>query len=138
MPLIGFGTAAMRGELTRSSVVCALEAGFTHIDTAEAKEWYDQKAVGNALKGFNRDQVFITTKLHPKHLGKHAVKDAVNNMLIELGVQYIDLLLVHFPQCGNWIPGCVVSELHGLLVFVHMSVNVCVCVCECLSVNYRC
>jgi diketogulonate reductase-like aldo/keto reductase len=70
MPRLGFGTAGL-GSRTEASVTAALAAGYRLLDTAQAGEWYREDSVGAALhkSGVRREQVFVTTKVHPRHLG---------------------------------------------------------------------
>lgn len=112
MPTIGFGTAGMRGEATKRAVSVALEVGFRHFDGAEADEWYDDAALGEALRAavdagrVAREDLFVTSKVHPKNLGTQRTRSAVAAMLQRLRVDYLDLVLLHFPSCGPWIPAC--------------------------------
>jgi len=120
IPTVGFGCAAMKGELAKRSIRGALDAGFRHFDGAEAQEWYDDQALGSALREFlqdnphvSREDIFLTTKLHPKNFGTENTRKAVEDMLDRLQVAYIDLLLIHFPQCGSWIPACKDASIEG-------------------------
>lgn len=63
MPLVGFGCAGL-GSKGEDAVLHALHAGFRHLDTAQATEWYDEAAVGRAIRrsGVPREELFITTK----------------------------------------------------------------------------
>ncbi|KAJ9458558.1 D-galacturonate reductase [Diplonema papillatum] len=106
MPIIGFGTAGLGGN-TKQAVLSALEIGYRHIDTAEAVEWYREDQVGQALKEYlnrkiQRSELFVTTKLHPKNLGEKATTASIRASIDNLGLDYIDLYLVHYPRCfGN-------------------------------------
>lgn len=64
MPLVGFGCAGL-GSRGEEAVLHALQAGFRHVDTAQATEWYDEAAVGRAIRrsGVPRDELFVTTKV---------------------------------------------------------------------------
>jgi len=112
MPMLGFGTAAMRGSETRAAVRVALKAGFRHFDGAEATEWYDDAAVGEELEAavaeglVTREELFIVSKVHPANFGKEATKAALEAMLDTLRTPYLDLVLLHFPECGSWNARC--------------------------------
>eukprot|EP00512_Aurantiochytrium_limacinum_P006071 CAMPEP_0171515262 /NCGR_PEP_ID=MMETSP0959-20130129/3348_1 /TAXON_ID=87120 /ORGANISM="Aurantiochytrium limacinum, Strain ATCCMYA-1381" /LENGTH=326 /DNA_ID=CAMNT_0012053771 /DNA_START=37 /DNA_END=1014 /DNA_ORIENTATION=- len=113
IPRVGFGTAGMRGAETERVVRYALEAGFRHFDGAEATEWYDDAALGRALTKYlnetpsvSREDLFLTTKVHPKNLGRTRTHAAIENMLVRLQTSYLDLVLLHYPVCGSWIPAC--------------------------------
>merc|ERR1712118_470308 len=71
--------------------------GFTHIDTAN--NYHNQKGVGAALKGVPRDSYFLTTKV-PDGTASQTAKNLQDN-LDQLGLEYVDLVLVHFPPRSN-------------------------------------
>jgi 2,5-diketo-D-gluconate reductase A len=97
IPQLGFGTYLIEPEHTREAVLTALETGYRHIDTAEM--YGNEKQVGQALResGVDRADVFVTSKLNN---GYHAYGDALAafaRSLDELGTEYLDLFLVHWP-----------------------------------------
>ncbi|GAA5033604.1 aldo/keto reductase [Actinopolymorpha pittospori] len=99
IPLIGFGTWQLRGDEARQAVSWALEAGYRHIDTATG--YGNEQQVGAALadSGVPRDQVFVTTKLPPDHVGRE--RRTLRESLDNLGVDYLDLWLIHWPPNGT-------------------------------------
>ena len=102
MPFIGFGTAAL-GIETKECVKKALEVGYRMIDTAQAPEWYREDLVGEALaeSEIERKELFVTTKIHPRHLGRKGM-DMIASSLKNLRTEYIDLVLLHYSECwGN-------------------------------------
>ena len=100
MPLVGFGTAGL-GEATERAVLWALEAGYRSIDSAQAREWYREDLVGNAVakSGVAREALFLTSKLHPRHLGTNATLRQFQASLDDLRTDYLDLFLLHYPRC---------------------------------------
>ncbi len=71
----------------------------THIDTAEFYGWgKSEKIVGEVVKEYPRDMLFITSKLFPVHISKRAMLKAANKSLKRLGLKYFDLFLIHFPS----------------------------------------
>jgi diketogulonate reductase-like aldo/keto reductase len=100
MPLVGFGTAGL-GEATERAVLWALEAGYRSIDSAQAREWYREDLVGSAVakSGVPREALFLTSKLHPRHLGYDATLTQFQASLDDLRVEYVDLFLLHYPRC---------------------------------------
>src|SRR3954466_11162013 len=97
MPLLGFGTWQIRGKKAYESVRDALEAGYRHLDTATM--YRNEAEVGRALRdsGVPRDEVFVTTKLP----GGSAEPDkTLAASLAALGVDAVDLWLVHWPTGG--------------------------------------
>jgi diketogulonate reductase-like aldo/keto reductase len=102
MPTLGFGTAGL-GAKTKEIVEMALKEGYRRIDSAQAREWYREDLVGAALRAVSstipRDQIFITTKVHPRDLGSHATKAAIEKSLKDLKTNYLNLVLLHYPTC---------------------------------------
>src|SRR5437660_6584413 len=98
IPLLGLGVWQIPNGLTTVNAVrWALELGYRHIDTAQA--YGNEESVGRALKdsGVPRDEVFITTKFWP---GARDPLAEVEQSLTRLGVDFVDLYLVHWPQRG--------------------------------------
>ena len=94
MPILGFGTWQLRGGRAREAVLCALQVGYRHIDTATL--YKNETEVGLALadSGLRREEVFLTTKLLP---GEAHARPAIERSLAELRVDYVDLWLIHWP-----------------------------------------
>lgn len=93
MPLLGIGTWQSEGDDAEHAVRAALELGYTHVDTATG--YGNQSQVGRALAGVDRDSVFVTTKLPPDHAGRE--RETLTESLSELGLDHLDLWLVHWP-----------------------------------------
>jgi len=104
IPRLGLGVWQIpNGPGCVDAVRWALEVGYRHIDTAQA--YGNEESVGQALKESEvpRDEVFITTKFWP---GAHDPVAEVEQSLGRLGVQYVDLYLIHWPQGGpTWAWG---------------------------------
>lgn len=99
IPQIGFGTWQIpSGIVTRQSVAFALEAGYRHIDTAAA--YQNEAGVGQAItdSGLDRSEIFITTKLHNNDHGYELTRIGFEKSLKALGVDYVDLYLIHWPN----------------------------------------
>lgn len=99
IPRIGFGTWKLNTrELAYPSVKEAIKAGYTHIDTAAV--YANEEFVGEAIRDANvdRESLFITTKLWNDVRGYDETLDAFNTSLEKLGVDYIDLYLIHWPN----------------------------------------
>ena len=97
MPMLGFGVYQIAPEQTEAAVVGALQNGYRLIDTAAA--YMNEEAVGRAVKqsGVPRDDVFITTKLWVQDAGEAAAAKAIDTSLQKLGLDYLDLYLIHQP-----------------------------------------
>jgi diketogulonate reductase-like aldo/keto reductase len=98
MPLLGFGTWEMRGKTAQTAVARALEVGYRHIDTA--RMYRNETEVGRALaaSGVPREDVFVTTKLWPDRAGRE--RETIEESLDALGLEQIDLWLIHWPPAG--------------------------------------
>jgi 2,5-diketo-D-gluconate reductase A len=98
MPLFGLGVWQVPdGPACVQAVLAALELGYRHIDTAQA--YGNEASVGRALResGVAREEVFITTKFHPGR--RDPLREAAYS-IERLGVDYVDLYLVHWPERG--------------------------------------
>jgi 2,5-diketo-D-gluconate reductase B len=97
IPAIGFGTSGMGGAC-RDAVVNALKVGYRHIDTAW--KYGSERAVGEAIRaaGVPRAEIFLTTKVSHEYLHADDFARSVDESLETLSVDYVDLLLVHWPN----------------------------------------
>lgn len=95
IPLLGFGTWQLRGGDATRATASALDAGYRHIDTATV--YRNEPEIGTALgsSGLDRGDVFVTTKLPPDRGG--AERDTLGESLEQLGTDYVDLWLIHWP-----------------------------------------
>ncbi|EMA12516.1 aldo/keto reductase [Haloarcula marismortui] len=98
VPALGLGTYRLRGQTCTETVSQALEVGYRHIDTAEYYE--NQAAIGQALAdtAVSRDDLFITTKVWRTNLGYEETKRVARESREKLGLETIDLLLIHWPS----------------------------------------
>lgn len=95
MPMIGLGTWHMESDEAEKSVAHALEIGYRHIDTA--KFYGNEDGVGRAMRasGIPRNEIFVTTKLWPTDF--FDAEGAFHKSLARLGLDYVDLYLIHWP-----------------------------------------
>ncbi len=98
MPALGLGTSPMNDAETRRVVAEALRAGYRLIDTAE--NYRNERGVGEGIRdsGVDRAEVFVTTKFNAQWHGYDEVQQAFANSTGRLGVDYVDLLLIHWPN----------------------------------------
>ncbi len=98
IPALGFGTSPLTGGLAPDAVLAALRAGYRHIDTA--RKYGTEAAVGEAIlrSGMPRGELFITTKVSHENLRPKDLARSVEQSLAALKLDYIDLLLVHWPN----------------------------------------
>jgi 2,5-diketo-D-gluconate reductase A len=101
VPQLGFGVFQIPPEETAKAVTQALESGYRHIDTAAA--YRNERAVGEALaaSGLPRDDVFVTTKVWNSQQGYDSTLAAFDASAGRLGLEYVDLYLIHWPAPGN-------------------------------------
>jgi len=100
IPAIAFGTGSVnKGRDVSDLVIQAIEAGFSHIDTAQS--YGNEESVGEAIRdsGLSRSELFLTTKY-----GSGAIQGTVRNSLAKLDLKYIDLYIIHSPHAveGNF------------------------------------
>ena len=98
IPKIGLGTWRMEGAACREAVATALDLGYRHIDTAQA--YGNERQVGQAIQhsDVDREEVFLTTKVWPMHRKRVDIVNSVHESLAQLGTDYVDLLLIHWPN----------------------------------------
>jgi len=98
IPSLGFGTWQIIGDTCIEAVETALEIGYRHIDGAAAYQNHNEVGKGIQNSGISRDEIFITSKLWITDMHKQAAIDACKKALDELGIQYLDLYLMHWPD----------------------------------------
>jgi len=105
IPVIGLGVAELSDDETERAVSTALEIGYRLIDTAAV--YGNEAAVGRAIaaSGIPRAELFITTKVANADQGFNLTQDAVKVSLDKLGLDYVDLFLIHWPmaQLGKYV-----------------------------------
>lgn len=101
IPAIGFGVYKVDDAEASAAVGLALEAGYRHVDTAEM--YGNERGVGQAIRAsrLDRDDVFVTTKVWNDHQGRDATLRAFDASLDRLGLDAVDLYLIHWPAAAN-------------------------------------
>ena len=112
LPILGFGVYQVGPDETRAAVTSALEAGYRLIDTAAA--YGNEEAVGAALaaSGIPREELFITTKLWVQDQGEDNTTRAFEDSLRKLGLDYVDLYLIHQPFGDYYAEWRAMERLH--------------------------
>lgn len=104
MPWFGLGVYEVKdGREVEQSVLTALETGYRSLDTAEA--YYNEEGVGMAIRkcGVPREELFVTTKVWNSNQAYETTLQAFENSRKKLGLQYIDLYLIHWPAKGKYL-----------------------------------
>ena len=103
MPMIGFGVYQIPNNETAQCVLNAIEAGYRHIDCA--RFYGNEKSVGIALAATDtpRDELFVTSKVWNDRQLDDSVRESVEETLRDLQLDYLDLLLIHWPVAGKFV-----------------------------------
>ena len=96
IPILGLGTYRLTGTDCTNAVKLALRSGYRHIDTADLYGNHEQIAEG--IRGFDRKELFITSKVWHSNLHFEDVIKSCDKILAELRTGYVDLLLIHWPN----------------------------------------
>lgn len=101
MPALGLGTWPLNDDEAERAVAAAAEAGYRLFDTAES--YHNERGVGRGLArcGVPRDELFIATKFDWRWHGEDLVRTACEASARRLGVDYVDLLMIHWPNPGH-------------------------------------
>ncbi|HET7399862.1 MAG TPA: aldo/keto reductase [Intrasporangium sp.] len=116
MPIVGFGVFQIPEDQTQAAVEAALEAGYRHLDTAAS--YGNEEAVGAAIAatGLPREDLFVTTKLWIQHAPTGSVEDetkrAFDSSLRRLGLDHLDLYLIHQPLGDYYSEWRAMQQLH--------------------------
>jgi len=114
IPVLGFGVYQIPPEDTERCVTEALEVGYRHIDTAAA--YWNEEGVGRAIakSGIPRDELFVTTKVWVNHPGgEDWARRSFEGSLRRLGLDHVDLYLIHQPFGDYYSSWRAMEELHG-------------------------
>ncbi|AQP43231.1 aldo/keto reductase [Streptococcus gallolyticus] len=98
IPVLGLGTWMIATDKTAQAVRDALEMGYRHIDTAQA--YGNEAEVGEGIhtSGIPREEIFVTTKVAAEHKTYDAAAKSIDESLAKMGLDYIDLMIIHSPQ----------------------------------------
>jgi len=104
LPRLGLGTFRMQGDVCRAAVESALGLGYRHIDTAEM--YGNEEPIGAAIAaaGLPRKELHVTTKVWHENLAPDAIRRSFDTSLKKLGLDHVDLYLVHWPSKNMNLP----------------------------------
>ncbi|MCB9992886.1 MAG: aldo/keto reductase [Hyphomicrobiaceae bacterium] len=124
---MGLGTYGRRGREGQAAIEAGLEIGYRHLDTAQ--DYLTEEENGAALRasGLQRDEVFVTTKVRTGNLGPGKVVPSVRESLDTIGIDKLDLVLIHWPSPNGEIPLPVyveqLAEVSALGLSRHVGVS---------------
>jgi 2,5-diketo-D-gluconate reductase B len=110
IPTLGFGTFGRTGAQGIDALLFALEVGYRHVDTAQG---YDtERECGEAMRrsGLRRDEIFVTTKISPENFDRGSLVPSLRRSLDTLGLEQVDLALLHWPSPEERVPLSVYME----------------------------
>lgn len=123
MPILGFGVYQIPQEETKRAVLDAIDAGYRSIDTAQS--YFNEKQVGEAIAecGVSREELFITTKVWIENYGYDKCRASVLESMDKLGLDYIDLVLLHQPFADYYGAYRALEELYddGIIKAIGVS-----------------
>jgi 2,5-diketo-D-gluconate reductase B len=109
IPVLGFGTMTLKEDQCIDLVEAALQLGYRHLDTAQM--YGNEREVGSGLRGsgLKRDQVFLTTKVWFNRLAPGDFERSVDESLEKLGLTWVDLLMIHWPNAQFPLAGSIAA-----------------------------
>jgi diketogulonate reductase-like aldo/keto reductase len=113
IPVLGFGTMTLKDDLCVELVEAALQLGYRHLDTAQM--YGNEREVGQGLRdglrgsGLRREDVFLTTKVWFNRLAPGDFESSVDESLEKLGLPFVDLLMIHWPNAQIPLAGSIAS-----------------------------
>ena len=123
MPMIGLGVYNIPERETQRVVEDALSVGYRSIDTAAM--YYNEKGVGDAVKAsaIPREQLFITTKICDSCYTREETLRSIDHSMKQLGLDYVDLMLIHWPVGNPTVMWHTLEELYGQGMFKAIGVS---------------
>lgn len=106
IPILGFGTWQIPGFQTAKCVTAAVKAGYRNFDTTEG--YMNEKGLGEGIRravndlGIRREDLFVSTKVWNSHRGYDKTLRAFDESMKKLGLEYLDLYLIHWPAVSRW------------------------------------
>jgi diketogulonate reductase-like aldo/keto reductase len=113
IPVLGFGTMTLKDDRCVELVEAALQLGYRHLDTAQM--YGNEREVGQGLReglrgsGLRREDVFLTTKVWFNRLAPGDLERSVNESLEKLGLPFVDLLMIHWPNAQIPLAGSIAA-----------------------------
>jgi len=124
MPLMGLGTFGRTGAEGREAILAALEIGYRHIDTAQTYETEGECGEAFRLSGLMRSDIHFTTKISTENFGPGALVPSLRRSLDRLGLDQVDLTLLHWPSPRGKVPLEVYVEQIGEAQMLGLTRNI--------------
>lgn len=124
MPLMGLGTFGRTGAEGREAILAALEIGYRHIDTAQTYETEGECGEAFRLSGLKRSDIHFTTKISTENFGPGALVPSLRRSLDRLGLDQVDLTLLHWPSPRGKVPLEVYVEQIGEAQMLGLTRNI--------------
>lgn len=124
MPLMGLGTFGRTGAEGRDAILAALEIGYRHIDTAQTYETEGECGEAFRLSGLKRSDIHFTTKISTENFGPGALVPSLRRSLDRLGLDQVDLTLLHWPSPRGKVPLEVYVEQIGEAQVLGLTRNI--------------
>ena len=123
MPMVGLGVYNISERETQRVVEDAISVGYRSIDTAAM--YYNEKGVGDAVRacGVPREELFVTTKICDSCYTKEETMRTVDHSMKQLGLDYVDLMLIHWPVGNPTVMWYTLEELYKQGVFKAIGVS---------------
>ena len=123
MPMVGLGVNNISESETQRVVEDAISVGYRSIDTAAM--YYNEKGVGDAVRncGIRREELFITTKICDSCYTREETLRTVDHSMKQLGLDYVDLMLIHWPVGNPTVMWHTLEELYGQGMFKAIGVS---------------
>ncbi|MBV0925076.1 aldo/keto reductase [Halomicroarcula limicola] len=116
VPALGLGTWQLTGATCQETVQTALDMGYRHVDTAQAYGNERQVGTGIDAADVDREDVFLTTKLDGSNRSARRVRQSARESCHRLGTDYLDLLLIHWPNTPWMVPVSeTIDAMNGLV-----------------------
>ncbi|WP_373354524.1 aldo/keto reductase [Pseudoroseicyclus sp. CXY001] len=127
MPPLGFGTYGRKGPEGIAAMLCALETGYRHLDTAQ--DYGTEREVGEAVRqsGLPRSEIFVTTKVRPANFGPGDLVPSIEESCAIMGLDQVDLALIHWPApngerpLSDYIPQLAEARERGFARYIGVS-----------------
>ena len=105
VPSLAYGTWLIDNKIAAECVKNAIEVGYRHIDTAQAYGNEEGVGIGIRESGIKREELYVTTKVRAEYKTYKEAKESIDASLKRLGLDYVDLILIHCPQPWNEFRG---------------------------------